>query len=464
MFKYEENKMNKNNKLTIVISALILFALFLGACAPAAPISEAEPAAPEQVIVENTVVVEKEVIVKVTEAPAPQQPPEPVTLTYYTFSAAPDHMEELGQMIQIFEASHPNIKINVETAPFDNYFTKLQTLIAGGMAPDIFELNYENFVTYAAKGLLLDLNPLTETDASFDASIYYPRANEPFSYNNMQLGLPATFSTVVLYYNKDLFDQAGVAYPQEDWTWADAVEAGKQLTDPAAGVYGLHSGIQFWEFYKKAAQNNCQFFNEDKTEVLINSPECVQALETMISFVETEKIMPSQADMGGLSDGDMFLQGKLAMDVTGIWMFAAFADAPFAWDIEVEPGMATHATHFFANAVSVFAASKHPQEAWEWVKFFTSDPEMARIRVESGWELAALSNPAFFDEYLQQSPPDNRQAVFNSLKYAVVPPVIERQGEFQDAVGLLLDQARLGQITPQQALDQAKIEIEALLQ
>jgi multiple sugar transport system substrate-binding protein len=456
--------MNKNSKLTIVVSALTLIVLVLSACAQSTPAPQAQPAAPEQVIVEKTVVVEKEVVVTVTGTPVPETGPEPVTLTYYTFSAAPDHLEELDQMIQIFEAAHPNITIQVETAPFDNYFTKLQTLIAGGMAPDIFELNYENFVTYASKGLLLDLNPLGSSDASFDASIYYPRALEAFNYNGMQLGLPATFSTVVLYYNKDLFDQAGVAYPQEDWTWADAVEAGKKINDPAAGVYGLHSGIQFWEFYKKAAQNNCKFFNEDKSEVLINSPECVEALETMISFIEAEKVMPSEAEMGGLSDGDMFLQGKLGMDVTGIWMFAAFKDAPFAWDIEVEPGMAEHAAHFFANAASVFAATKHPQEAWEWVKFFTSDPEMARIRVESGWELPALSNPAFFDEYLKQTPPENRQAVFNSLKYAVVPPVIERQGEFQDAVGLLLDQARLGQITPQQALDQAKIEIEALLQ
>lgn len=455
--------MNKKSKLTMMISALVVFGLILGACAQATPAPAVQPAEPEQVIVEKTVVVEKEVIVTITGTPAPEPAAEPVTLTYYTFSAAPDHMQELDQMVQIFEANHPNIKIKVETAPYDSYFNKLQTLIAGGMAPDVFELNYENFVTYASKGVLLDLNPLANSDASFDASIYYPRANEAFMMNGMQLGLPATFSTVVLYYNKDLFDQAGVAYPTEDWTWADAVEAGKELTDPASGVYGLHSGIQFWEFYKKAAQNNCKFFNDDKTEVLINSPECVEALETMISFIETEKVMPSQADMGGVSDGDMFLQGKLAMEVTGIWMFAAFKDAPFAWDIEVEPGMATHATHFFANAPSVFAATKHPQEAWEWVKFFTSDPEMARIRVESGWELPALSDPAYFDDYLTQSPPDNRAAVFNSLKYAVVPPVIERQGEFQDAVGLLLEQAVLGQLTPQQALDQAKLEIEALL-
>jgi multiple sugar transport system substrate-binding protein len=458
--------MKSKKTLIRYITTLLVFAMVLAACAPAAPAPQApaEPAVqPDPIIVERTVVVEVEKEVLVTPVPAPVTPAEPVTLTYYTFSAAPDHMNELNEMIRIFEDANPNIKIKVETAPFDSYFARLQTMIAGGMAPDIFELNYENFVTYASRGLLLDLNSVAASDSSYDASIYYPRAYEAFRMNEMQLGLPATFSTVVLYYNKELFDQAGATYPQENWTWDDAVAAAKLINNPQEGVYGMHSGVQFWEFYKKAAQNNCRFFNEDQSESLINSAECVQALEKMLSFVDTEKVMPSQAEMGGLSDGDMFVQGNLGMTVTGIWMFAAFKDAPFAWDIEVEPGMAQNATHFFANAVSVFAATKHPEAAWEWAKFFTSDPAMAEIRVESGWELPALNNPEYFDAYLLQTPPNNRQAVFNSLKYAIVPPVIARQGEMQDAVNLLLDQARLGQITPQQALEQAKIEIEALL-
>jgi multiple sugar transport system substrate-binding protein len=452
--------MNKYVHSFRILSVWIALALVLASCA--APTAAPAPATQGQ-SQPATVIVPQTVEVLITTTPPPPPPAEQVTLTYYTFSAAPDHMNELNEMIAIFEAAHPNIKIQVETAPFDNYFARLQTMIAGGIAPDIFDLNYENFVTYASRGLLLDLNPLAAADSTYDASLYYPRANQAFQYNGMQLGLPATFSTVVLFYNKDMFDQADVAYPTEDWTWADAVAAGKEIQDTEAGIYGLHSGIQFWEFYKKAAQNNCRFFNDDQTQVLINSPECVAALETMISLIETEGVMPTAAEMGGLSDGDMFVQGKLGMTVTGIWMFAAFSDAPFAWDIEVEPGMADKATHFFANAVSVFSATRHPQEAWEWVQFFTSDPEMARIRIESGWELPALNNPDYFAAYLEQTPPANRQAVFNSLQYAVVPPVIARQGEMQDAVNLLLEQAVLGQLTPQQALDQAKLEIEALL-
>jgi multiple sugar transport system substrate-binding protein len=302
-----------------------------------------------------------------------------------------------------------------------------------------------------------------KADTTLNADVYSERANSAFSYNGMQLGLPATFSTVMLFYNKDLFDKAGVAYPTADWTWADAVEAGKKLNDPANGVWGLYSGVQFWEFYKKAAQNNCKFFSDDKTEVTINSPECVQALQTMVDMVKKDKVVPSAADMGGQSDGDMFKAGKLAMDVTGIWMFSAYKDAPFQWDVTVEPGMANKATHFFANGVSVFAAAKHPQEAYEWVKFFTSDPEMAKIRIASGWELPALKDPALFQDYLSQTPPTNRQAVIDSLEFAVVPPVIVRQSEMQDGINKLLEQVMLDQLLPQKALDQAKTLIEGLM-
>ena len=104
----------------------------------------------------------------------------------------------------------------MQTAAYDDYFTSLQTQIAGGSAPDTFELNYENFVTYARSGALLDL-----TDLVTDPERYYPLALEGFSDGGVQYGLPATFSDVVLIYNKDLFDAAGLDYPTADWTWAD---------------------------------------------------------------------------------------------------------------------------------------------------------------------------------------------------------------------------------------------------
>ena len=445
----------------VIVFALLTSTLLAGCAGEPEVITETiiETVVVTEVVEQEVIVTEEVIIEKEVEVPAE---PEDVTLTYFTFSAAPDHLEDLDEMIAIFEAEHPKIHIEVQTATWDDYFTKLQTLIAGGEAPDIFELNYENFVSYAAKGVLLNLEPFAQADPAYDETIYYPRALEAFQYNEMQLGMPETFSTVVLYYNKDAFDAAGIDYPAENWTWDEAKEAGKAIMAANDGMWGIHSGIQFWEFYKKAAQNNCEFFNEDQTEVLINSPECVAALETMLSLLD-EGVMPSNEEMAGVSDGDMFTNGELGMLVSGIWMFTAFENAPFNWDIQVEPGMETQATHFFSNAVNVFAGTQNPDAAYEWVKFFTSDPNMAEIRINTGWELPTLDNPEYVAGYLAQSPPDNRQAVFDSLQYAIVPPVIERQNEMTDAVGAALEQAVLGILTPQEALDQAKIDVEALL-
>ena len=432
-------------KTTFLFTLALLFSFVLGACGQPAAVSNSQATA---------------------DTPSTQ----PVQIDYYTFSAFPsnpndpNHQKDLEQMVQLFEESHPNIKINIIKGEWANYFPKLKAMIMGGVAPDVIEMTPDYFVEYADKGVLLDLNPLMAQDTNFDKTIFYPASLAGFQQNGMQLGVPETFSTVVLVYNKDLFDQAGVAYPTEDWTWQDVIQAGEKLTDPAKGVFGLYSGLSYYEFYKKAAQNNCEFFDAEQTEVTINSPQCVEALQMMVDMVNKYHIMPTAAEMGGQQDGALFMDGKLAMDLTGIWMFSEYSKAPFNWDIAVEPGMAKHATHFFTNAVTVFAASKHPQEAWEWVKFFTSSEQMSKIRLASSWELPAVNKPEYVQEYLKITPPASRQVVYDSLKYAVLAPVITRQEEMISIIGQAIDQVTLGQLTAQEALDQTKTQIEGLMQ
>jgi len=366
-------------------------------------------------------------------------------------------------MIAAFNKQYPNVHVKVETAPYDNYFTTLQTRIAGGQAPDVFELNFENFVSYASKGTLMDLSPMISADKSFDPSVFYPRAYEAFQLDGKQYGLSESFSDVVLFYNKDLFDKAGVAYPTASWTWDDAMQAAQKLTDPAQGQWGLFKPVQFFEFYKTAYQFGCDFFNADKTAVNINDPKCVQALQFMVDLTNKQHVMPTDAELGGVKDDALFKQGKIAMWVNGIWQFAAMKDAPFKWDIAVEPGQARKGTHFFSNAVVASKDTKNPDAAYAWTKFFTSSPEAAATRVASSWELPALNNPALFESYLAQTPPANRKAVFDALNDIVTTPVIEKQAEMTDAIGKQLDKARLGQVTPQEALDQAKKNVDPLL-
>ncbi|MBL8165859.1 MAG: sugar ABC transporter substrate-binding protein [Anaerolineae bacterium] len=381
------------------------------------------------------------------------------TIRYFTFSAAPDHLEDLDTIIAAFQEANPGITVEVETAAFADYFTLLQAGVASGDAPDVFELNYENFVTYAANGALLDLSGMVSAEAPF-----YPRALEAFQYDGKQMALPATFSTVLLFYNADLFDQAGVSYPTAEWNWADAVAAAQSIRALGEDTWGLFSPVQFWEFYKKAGQNGeCSFFNAEMTESTINSPACVSTLETMISFMNDD-LMPTAAELSGVSDSELFLSGKLGMLVTGIWMFGAFQDATFNWDVQIEPAINQNAHHFFANGVAVSATTQNAEAAAAWAEFMASSETAATVRVESAWELPALNQPEYFEAYLEQTPPANRAAVFMALESPVTPPVIERQNEMQDAVNALLTQAVDGELTAQEALDQAKAELDALIQ
>ncbi len=381
------------------------------------------------------------------------------TIRYFTFSAAPDHLEDLDTIIAAFEEANPGINVEVETAPFADYFTLLQANVVSGDAPDVFELNYENFVTYAANDTLLDVSTYLSADAPF-----YPRALEAFQYEGAQMALPATFSTVLLFYNQDLFDQAGLEYPAADWTWDDARAAAEAIRALGSDTWGIFSPVQFWEFYKKAGQNGeCQFFDAEMTESTINSPACVETLELMVSMLNDD-LMPTAEELSGVSDGDLFNSGRLGMIVTGIWMFGAFAEAPFAWDVQVEPMINQHANHFFANGVAVSATTANPEAAAAWAQFLASSEVAANVRVESAWELPALDQPAYFEGYLAQTPPSNRAAVFAALENPVTPPVIERQNEMQDAVNALIQQVVDGTLTAQEALDQAKAELDALIQ
>ena len=124
---------------------------------------------------------------------------EPVTITYCNFNASGGNEETLQRMYEAFHEEYPNITVEIETIAMDDYFTQMQTRVAGGTAPDCYELNIENFASYANKGVLAEI-----TDV--DLSSLDETALSAFNVDGKQYGLPGNFSNVVLVYNKDLFD------------------------------------------------------------------------------------------------------------------------------------------------------------------------------------------------------------------------------------------------------------------
>lgn len=386
------------------------------------------------------------------------------TITYFSFSAAPDHIKTLNSIVAAFEKKNPTIHVKVETAAYADYFTKLKTRIAANRAPDTFELDYQDFVSYAAAGSLLNLGNVSAKDKTFKKSLYFGKAYSVFALNGKQYGVPSSYSTVVLFYNKDLFNAAGVATPNSSWDWSDEAAADKALAAKLpVGTYADFQPVQFYEFFKVLAQAGGQFLSADKKHALFNKQPGINALNWLVSK-QNNGWKPTPAQMGTMDDGAMFAAGKLAMWHSGIWEFSAMKDVPFKWDVAVEPGGVTPGNHFFANDVSVSSKTKNADAAWKWAKFVTSDAAAVKLMISSSWEIPATSGKAPLAAYLKSpNPPANRQAVFDALKNPVVPPVIRQQNQMQDAVTAWLAKAQDGSVSVVDALNSAAADVNKIL-
>lgn len=385
------------------------------------------------------------------------------TIHYLTFSAAPDHLKDLNDIVTAFEKANPSIKVSVQTAPYADYFTQLQTSIAGGTAPDTFELDYGNFVTYAAGGSLADLAGPAAADKGWTPSLLSPMAIKAFQQDGKQYALPESFSTVLLIYNKALFDAAGVSYPTADWTWADETAAAQKLTDKAKGVYGDFQPVTFNEFYKAVDQAGGSFLAADGKSATFNSPQGVAAAKWLIGKPGTT--MPTLTAIGNTPDFDtnLFKSGKLAMWHNGNWQFDALKSVPFGWDVVVEPGNAQKASAVFENAVAVSAQSKHQDAAFKWLDYLTTSQQSIASRVNSSWELPPVADASKLSGYLSITPPANRQAVMDALGKQSLQPVIAKEQQMQDIVNNALTKAAAG-ADVQKTLDAAVAQVNALLQ
>ena len=365
--------------------------------------------------------------------------------------------DALRAMIAEFEKQNPNIKVELQTIGYDDYFTQLQGKVVGGNAADVFELNYENFVAYASQGALYDVSSLLGDTSGFNKT-----ALEAFNYQGKQYGVPNSFSNCVMFYNKALFDKAGIDYPTNDWTWKDVETASKKIMALGDNIWGFYRPWSFFEFFKGAAQNGGSLMSADGKSFTVNTPENIEAAELMTGWQLDSHIMPTAAEMAGMGDWDLFKSGRLGMLVTGIWAFADFTDnCEFPWDIVIEPGNTQKATHFFSNTYVVASTCEHPEEAAKLATFLAGSKEATTLRVAASWELPPVVYTDVIDSYLKITPPDNREAVFESLDYLVTVPVCVQQAEMSAIIESHLSEIVYGKLSAKDALDACQKELEA---
>ena len=142
----------------------------------------------------------------------------------------------LQAMADGFMEKNPDISVTVETIPWDDYWTKLQAAAQGGDMPDIVVMHPDEVENYASGGMLMDLTDVLDGETA-NRSSFPDYVIEDFTVDGKNYGIPKDIGTMGLFYNKDLFDAAGIAYPTSDWTWDDLMAAAEQLRLPPVPIW-----------------------------------------------------------------------------------------------------------------------------------------------------------------------------------------------------------------------------------
>jgi multiple sugar transport system substrate-binding protein len=265
----------------------------------------------------------------------------PATLRFAIWDE--NQKKAMDAIIAKFNEKFPQIKVEVEiVAPVDQYLLKLETSATGKSAPDIFWTTIPYFQKYAMNGILEPLDSWMARDG-YSLDSIYENLVKTFSYGGKVYGIPKDYDTMGLWYNKTMFDKAGIPYPNDTWDWNKLVEVGKQLNDPSKGVWGFaaQAGDRA-SYYNTVPQNGGQFITKDGKSGL-NSPEAIQAVKYWVDFIHVHKISPTLQQMTDTTALNMFKTGKVAMYIDGSWRASELAKDP--WPIRCIRNPRTRSRH-----------------------------------------------------------------------------------------------------------------------
>ena len=358
----------------------------------------------------------------------------------YLMWGSPQEAEAWAVVVKGFEAAHPDIKVNVEVADWDSYWQKLQVQVAGGTPPDVFAMDAPLYMDWQSRGVLLNLQPYLDREPGILDGVY-PVTLEAYKTADGIYGLPRDFQTIVLYYNKDMFDAGGVAYPTEAWTYDDFRTAAKALTldkdgDGAVDQWGFWDGgydmEPFWGALVWAYGGDV--VNAAAGKTLIGSPEAVAAFQLMSDMWVTDKSMPTEQQLAAYG-WDGFLSGVAAMGVSGHWSIPEYSAVAFKWDIAPMPmGPAGRATSVNSAGFVIAKDSKNPEAAWEFVKYAFSDAGQAEL-AKIGLAIPVRMSVAESAAYLGQATKIDHSIYVKALDYARMKPVFKGYEEWSGAVG-----------------------------
>lgn len=327
------------------------------------------------------------------------------------------------QLIDEFnETNDKNIEVVFDLVPSEGYGDRLTTSFSSGDGYDIFASGEGDFFKWVDRGLTMPMDDMMAADSDYTQTLPDSLMNMG-KVNGQQQYMVIDYNPICLYYNKDMFDAAGMEYPTSEWTWDDLFDAAAQLTvkndDGTYEQYGFNAQNWAYAVLTYLESLGLNLMNEDGTECdgYLNSPEVAEALDRYFAMAEEpDKVSPASADLDTFGSATaMMTAGKLAMFVSGGWDKVTLDEAGTNYGMALIPG--NHTSYLCASGYAIGANCKHPEAAWEVIKFLTSE-HASDVREEVKGVLPTSEDKL---SEAEASLDDTQKAFVETLDYSVQP-------------------------------------------
>jgi multiple sugar transport system substrate-binding protein len=387
-------------------------------------------------------------------------------ITWYSIiTPLRDHYEAQARE---FERLHPNLEVRILWVPNIEYNVKLKTLAAAHQAPDIF-LSGDVWISYLLP-LTLDVTKFVERDAAeFGLDDFFPQIRTAMQHQGRYYIMPEYMNLSMLYYNRRMFAEAGVPEPTGDWTWDDLVRNGKLLTHAGVNgqpdIWGCSRMENWWgEWLIYVRQAGGKAFSEDGRRCLLDSPEAITGLR----FYDDKARRHHISAPAGFEPLNGFVNQRVAMIVGGhVNYWLNYNQMPgLDWDVQLLPaGPATRKGGELAMAgYSISRTSKHPEEAWELMKFLTRPAAVAEIVARGSLSVRRSVAADNIRGPRRNERPRNLAAAYAQFAYGEPIPRHPHYIEIMlQIVQPEVDRMLLGELTPEEAAHRAASAVNAFL-
>lgn len=306
------------------------------------------------------------------------------------------------QIREEFERLHPGVRVQFEQIPgFGQYAPKLLMMHVSGSMPDVLSLDASSGAAFMDNGVLRDLTPFIAADRAFRLDDYFPRLVDVFRRGDKLYSIPFDFTPMMMYYNKRLFDAAGVPYPQPGWTWDDFLRIAEALTvvspDPGKppSQYGFYfmNVMPFWLPWLWTNGGDVLDPEGQRATGCFDGPRSVEAVQFLADLMLRYHVAPTleESKAAGV---DLFRSGQAAMDLKGHWMMIDYQADGIDFGVAPLPtNIGRPTTVVYVTGLSISAKAKHPDVAWEYIKFMTRKDVQIR-RVASGLAISGNRHAA----------------------------------------------------------------------